>query len=351
MENKDFSTSFLKGDSFPVHFRCRCSTIKRKRSEKNMNQTLLTDKKIAVVGIGGVGGYMAGMLAKHYPHVTLAARGKRKESLQNHGLVLHSDYNGEITAFPEKIVTVEDLEEQDYIFVCVKNYSLEEVCQSIAHAVTDHTVIVPVMNGTDPGDRIRNILHKGTVVDSLIYIVAFANTDYSITQQGKFANLYIGIKNADALQAQAVSEVSDILTGAGIDHKCAPDIEQAIWRKYILNCAYNVATAAYDNTIGELRADPEKTAEYEALVQEAYQIALAKQVDIRPKHIEIIIDKFHNDYADDATSSLQRDIRAGLQAELDTFSGYIVREAEKYGISVPVSRKMYEILKEKTGLL
>lgn len=35
------------------------------------------DKKIAVIGIGGVGGYVAGMLAKAYPHVTMVARGAR----------------------------------------------------------------------------------------------------------------------------------------------------------------------------------------------------------------------------------------------------------------------------------
>ena len=35
------------------------------------------EKKIAVIGIGGVGGYIAGLLAKAYPHVTMVARGAR----------------------------------------------------------------------------------------------------------------------------------------------------------------------------------------------------------------------------------------------------------------------------------
>lgn len=52
------------------------------------------DKKIAVIGIGGVGGYVAGMLAKAYPHVTMVARGARGESIRENGLVLHSDYKG-----------------------------------------------------------------------------------------------------------------------------------------------------------------------------------------------------------------------------------------------------------------
>ena len=47
------------------------------------------DKKIAVIGIGGVGGYVAGMLAKAYPHVTMVARGARGESIRKNGLVLH----------------------------------------------------------------------------------------------------------------------------------------------------------------------------------------------------------------------------------------------------------------------
>ena len=77
-------------------------------------------------------------------------------------------------------------------------------------------------------ERIRKALGKGTVVDSLIYIVAFANKDYSFTQQGDFANLRIGIRNADETQQQKVQEVSDILTGADIDHMIAEDIEVEI---------------------------------------------------------------------------------------------------------------------------
>ena len=42
--------------------------------EKNQ----LLDKRIAVVGIGGVGGYLAAMLGRVCPHLTLGARGGRR---------------------------------------------------------------------------------------------------------------------------------------------------------------------------------------------------------------------------------------------------------------------------------
>ena len=38
---------------------------------------------IAVLGIGGVGGYLAGMLAHTYPNVSFVARGARKAALES----------------------------------------------------------------------------------------------------------------------------------------------------------------------------------------------------------------------------------------------------------------------------
>ena len=184
------------------------------------------------------------------------------------------------------------------------------------------------------------------MVDSLIYIVSFANEDYSVTQQGDFADLRIGITDADASEKAKIGEVSEILRAADIDHQVSDEIEVEIWRKYILNCAYNVATAYYDNTIGELRSDPRKAAEYEALVNEAWQVALEKGVAVTREHVDAIIHRFYKELAGNATSSLQRDIRAGRTAETETFSGYIVHEGKKLGLDLPVSSKMYEGLKK-----
>ena len=305
------------------------------------------EKRIAVIGIGGVGGYVAGMLAKAYPHVTMVARGARAESIRENGLVLHSDYKGEIIARPERVVTVRDMGQQDYIFICVKNYSLAEVCESIRDMVTDDTVIIPVMNGVDPGENIRALIGKGTVVDALIYTVAFANEDFSISQQDTFTWLCIGIKNADEKQREKAADVAKLLKGADIDYKDEGDIEVEIWRKYILNCAFNVMTAFYDNTIGELRSDQVKAQQYESLVWEAASVGRAKGVALTDEHINEVIHKFRHVHADNATSSLQRDYRiCKKQTELETFSGYIVKEAKRLGVEIPLSEKMYQGLKE-----
>lgn len=308
----------------------------------------LQDKKITVLGLGGVGGYIGALLADTYPHVSFIARGDRRRSIEEKGLILHSDYRGERIVHPERIVEKgTDLSIQDYIFICVKNYSLEEACRSLEGCVSKDTVLVPVMNGADPGERVRHYLPQGTVVDSLIYIVAFAGADYAITQQDKFANLYVGIQDADNQDWKTCCDITDLLNGAGIDCTASRDIQAEIWKKYILNCAYNVETAYFNNSIGQLREDPKKAALYETLVEEAWTVAIAKGIHVTEADKNSIIDRFYHRLQYDATSSLQRDVNAGHRTELETFSGYIVREARRLGTSAPASTELYEKLKIK----
>ncbi len=317
-------------------------------NEKKRNREINKDisrEKIAVIGIGGVGGYLAGMLSRSLPHITVVARNSRKGSIQKKGLVLHSDRNGEIISHPDKIVgSSTELDPQDIIFICVKNYSLDEVCMDLSGAVTGDTVIVPVMNGVGTAERIRRILKKGIVIDALIYIIAFANEDYSISQQTDLAHIKLGSVNGTQAEEQAAIKVSRLLRHVDIDASFTQDIECEIWKKYILNCAYNVITSYYDSTVGPIRADPQKASEYDAIVEEAYQVALAKGIKIPLEYKEAVIRRFYQELPDSATSSMQRDFHAGRRLEIETFSGYLIREAHKNGIAVPVSEKMYRHL-------
>ena len=305
-------------------------------------------KKIAVIGIGGVGGFLAGALANTYEHVTLVARGQRKESIKKQGLVLHSDCLGEIVASPEHVV--EDLKEageQDFIFICVKNYSLKEVCEKISPVVGDNTVIVPVMNGVDPGECTRSYLGKGIVLDSLIYIVSYADQDYSIVQQGNIAHVHIGCGNAGEKEQDAIEQVRRLFKEASVDCRVEADIEKAIWKKYVFNCAYNVLTAYYMTDVAGILNDPGRYEEFKTLLKEAMDVAKAKKIWLPDDYLEAQIVRFES-LSPESGSSLQRDMASGSKTELETFSGYLVREAKRLGVTVPFSGKCYETLKSRT---
>ncbi len=305
-------------------------------------------ERIAVIGIGGVGGYLAGALAKAYSHVTVAARGERKKSIEENGLVLHSGYLGEFTAYPEKVVTdISEAGEQDYIFVCVKNYSLKEVCGSMGDAVGENTVIIPVMNGVDPGETARKNLNRGIVLDSLIYIVSYADEDYSIVQTGNIAHVHIGVKAGGSREKEAIMDTDRILKGANIDSRTEEDIEKAIWKKYCFNCAYNVLTAYYMTDTEGIRVRKERLEEFSELLKEAIAVASAKDIQLGESYYQKQMERFTIHLNPGDSSSLKRDLEKGGSNELETFSGYLVKEAGRLGVPVPVSRRCYEEIKRR----
>ncbi|MDP9389893.1 MAG: hypothetical protein M3P89_00530 [Actinomycetota bacterium] len=49
------------------------------------------------------------------------------------------------------------------------------------------------------------------------------------------------------------------------------------------------------------------------------------------------------------TSSLQRDAAAGIETELEAIGGAVLRAAERSGVSVPVTTRVVEGLRDRLG--
>lgn len=308
-------------------------------------------KKIMVVGVGGVGGVLAANLVKKYGEsVSLIARGPRREALRQNGLTLHSDLYGEFTVHPACIEEDPALcGVQDLILICVKNGGLQKVCQQILPVVGEHTAVMAVMNGVSAGQELAQRLGKGVLVDSVIYTVSSAGSDYSITQKGSYTYLNIGSHTDSEEGKKAAQEIADLLNAAGVDCKVSRNVQAAIWKKYVLNCAFNVATARWGYTIGQLAADAAKRADCRALMAEAAAVAAKMGVplpeDLVDKHMVTMMENT----TPNSDSSLSRDFDAGKVGEMEVFSGYIVRKAAELGVPAPVSGEYYEGLKARAA--
>lgn len=307
-----------------------------------------SNSRIVVAGLGGVGGFLGAALASTWPDVTFFARGKRKEHLKANGLTLKSEFIGDRHVMPALVTDqVNEIGIADILIISVKNYSLEQICSQLSPIVDDHTIIVPVLNGTDPGDRARKTFGKGIVIDSLIYIISGSEPDYTIVQKGDYATLRIGTRSQDPSVEDAVQTVHKLFAPTGVTCIVEDDIEAAIWKKYIFNCAFNIMTAAYSASVGDLRACSGHVTDMRRLLDEACLIARKKQVNIPDDYTEDRIRFFMNLQSPTGTSSMRRDLDAGRPCELETFSGYLLQEAEKYGADLPRTRYYYEMLTEK----
>lgn len=124
-------------------------------------------KKIAIAGIGGVGGYFGGWLAKHYENsdveIYFIARGENETAIRDHGLQLETT-SGNFTAHPKKVsADPNEIGPVDLLLCCTKTYDLEESIARLRPCITRDTVILPLQNGVDSRERIHKIFPEQEV--------------------------------------------------------------------------------------------------------------------------------------------------------------------------------------------
>lgn len=112
--------------------------------------------KIAVLGIGGVGGIVGGALAKNYTETYFYVRGKNLDAIRRRGLRVRSALLGDFTVQPKLASdSAEELGLMDVIFVSCKGYNLRAACESIAPMIKAETLVIPLLNGVIVSDMMR----------------------------------------------------------------------------------------------------------------------------------------------------------------------------------------------------
>lgn len=120
--------------------------------------------KIAIVGIGGVGGYIGAKLCsligtqKKKYEIVFIARGEHAQALKTNGLRVIED-DGEFTATPSAVCSAEEAEGTfDLILVCVKNHAIKEAVLSLKKNIRPDTVLMLFGDGANNAKTIANIV-------------------------------------------------------------------------------------------------------------------------------------------------------------------------------------------------
>jgi 2-dehydropantoate 2-reductase len=307
----------------------------------------MLEVKLAVIGIGGIGGYIGGLLAKAGEDVSYIARGATLERIRTKGLQVHSDIHGSFVVQPRMITQDgSEIGIVDAVFVCVKGYSIETAYQSVMPVVGDNTLVIPLLNGVGSSSKLKALLGKGIVLDGCIYVTSEAVAPGIVEQKDKYNKIIVGSGNLDPRAETNLHQLAKILQQSGIECIVSRDAEADIWAKYNFNCAFSVVTALYGINAGELRADSEKVQMVRALAEETAKVAKALGIS-QPEDIVERSMKIMWAMKDEGTSSLKRDIQAGVTSEIEMFGGEICRLAATCGVKVPMSCRAYEALKNK----
>ena len=304
--------------------------------------------KIAIVGIGGVGGYYGGLLAKRYfddeeVKIVFIARGDHLKQIKKNGLNLITE-KGTFTVKPDLATdTPSGCGIFDCVIFCVKAYGLEESAKLLSPSIDDNTIVISLLNGVDNADRLSAVLNKGKIFNGCVYIGAHIVRPGVVQQAGSLNKLFFGNESEDKIVAQ---DIEKILKEADIDAQYRTDIKHIVWEKYVLISAFATATTFLGKTMRGV-IDSEKGKDLlDNLLTEVFRVSEAKQIEL-PKNIRKEIIAKVSTFPPEIKTSMQMDSEKGHQTELETFTGYIVREAKKHGISVPTYKRIYAGLKRQ----
>ncbi len=307
---------------------------------------------IAVIGIGGVGGFFGGKLAQLVKsdsslHVHFVARGRHLDEIRNNGLLLDTD-EGEFICRPTSATDdISALPELDLCLVCVKSYDLEKAMMMIKDKIKDKTMILPLLNGVDIYERIREVIKNGVVFPSVVYIGTYIERPGKVTQRGGACKILFG---KDPSDDYIDSSLFNLFDSAGIKYELSDNPYTAIWSKFIFIAPFGLVCARYNKTIGEVLKSDGLTEIVKNIMREISAIASRKGIELPPD----IVDKTYvsaRNFPFDTKTSFQRDVENITKPdERDLFGGSIIRMGKDNGVSTPATETVYNEICEMKPL-
>lgn len=300
-------------------------------------------KKTCVYGLGGIGGYLGGMLAQSAGsdnEVYFVARGKHLAAVREKGLTLTTPSRGSVVCHPTQAVEqVDGLPVMDVIFLCVKGYDLEEAVNNLNRIADENTVIIAPLNGVDIYERIKSGLTGGIVLPSCIFITSSIVGPGEVHHKGGTTRLVLG---KDPEKTAFVPEtLLGLLDEAEIPYQWEEDALPIIWEKFIMFAPFALVTAHTGMTFGQVMEDQETKEKVRAIMEEVVALAGARGIAVKEGIIEQILGNA-GFYPYETKTSYQRDVESGKgKDEGDLIGGTILRWGQAHGISTVHTEQVY----------
>src|ERR1035437_464731 len=303
---------------------------------------------IVIVGLGGVGGYYGGLLAKRYadnPEIEIyfVARGEHLKKVQQNGLTVITE-TGTFVANPTLATDkVSEIGIADYVILTTKSYDLDATVVQLKSCVGPKTVILPLLNGIDNSTRIRALLPGTEVWNGCAYIVARLIEPGVVESSGNLHRFNFGYENKTS---DKLLSFEKLLKDAGIDATFHENIVSVIWKKFFFISATASLTSYFNVSFGGLLTDVNHKTTLVNLLEELLLVANAEGAEIDRSVIEKVIHQLEK-LPFETTSSMHSDFKAGKNAEVDTLTGIVVKLGKKHGIPTPVYEKVYNELSSR----
>jgi 2-dehydropantoate 2-reductase len=282
--------------------------------------------RVAVVGVGAIGGVIAGLLQAAGAHeLSLCTRRPLPQLTVDtpEGLV-----HVEAQNFTEPAQT----SVVDWVIVATKTYDSAGAKLWLERLCDGKTQIAVVQNGVEHRE---NFAPEWMVLPVVIDVPAERRPDGSVLQRSKAV---MRVEDSDAGRSFAA-----LFAGTTAEVDLVADFASAVWAKLCINVAGVISALTLkpagvlrDATWGQVALD---------LIAECVAVGRAEGAVLEDGIGERIVAGYRAG-SPDSINSLLADRLAGRATEIEARNGVIVRRGEKHGIATPLNRMATALLRE-----
>jgi 2-dehydropantoate 2-reductase len=294
---------------------------------------------IAILGPGGVGGFLAAALAHADIDTIVVAREETASLIERDGIELQSVRLGDFTAHPRATTTLD--EPVDALFVATKASGLAEALNRID---SDPPLVIPLLNGLDHMVTLRARFGWNTVVAAVIRIETDRPAPGRVRQTSPF--LRVDLASDDPALVEQLEPIAQLLERAEVPATVGPSESQVLWSKLVRLNALACTTSASDRQLGFIRSDAEWRKKLTACITEGAAVANADGATIDPADTMRELEDAHAELG----SSMQRDIAAGREPELDAIPGSVLRAGKRLGVPCPTIAELANRIAARAGV-
>jgi len=316
--------------------------------------------KIAIIGVGAIGGYVGVRLALAGEDVTFIARGANLEALRARGIRL-VQADGSEQAVPQVRATSDYAAAgpQDVVILAMKAHQVEACARDVPKLFGPDTVVVPMQNGIPywyfhgypgalAGTRVASVDPRGVigehipgerVIGCVVYPAAelVAPAVVKHIEGNRFP-----VGEPDGTASERVTRISDCFVRGGLQAPVLSDIRAEIWLKLWGNLTFNPISALTRATLADICRDPPSRVLAAEMMTEAQRVANKLGITFRvsiEKRIAGAERVGHH-----KTSMLQ-DVEAARTLEIDALLGSVVEMARLTDTPSPHLDAVYALTK------
>ena len=321
------------------------------------------DYKILLLGIGSVGGIIAGKLLLCNFNCTLITNNESITSeIINRGIIINDTSKKDQLKVRSSNVSTDlnVIDDQfDFIFYMMKATEVASAIIKSKHLLKPTGYAVAFQNGIID-QCFSNIFGNRVIIASVVFNSIM--NEPGVYTLSKTEKIIIGLPYFNEIKA-SVLNLKNILSNV-TDCEVTDNIIGISWSKLAINCSINAITAISGRTLGEvlkknfgkelffsiyketIDVATELGIKLEKIKIDPYILYSSEKTSFYKKCIQVLlINQIAKNYSSIYPSMLQ-DIKKGKKTEIEYLNGYISSLGKKLGISTPINDEMTSLIRK-----